>query len=156
MHLTYRCRFLNCSVRMGGGVCVEGFVMNSEGISGGGGGGNQIRYLLFFVRRRNVKEPSHATVPLRWGMSGLARQLLLLLLLDRRRRGDSGLSCSSSVSECGRLQLLPGTAARWLKAFFGEETDILTEYITDFFSTNPATLYFRRSHRPNIYKDTKP
>jgi hypothetical protein len=34
MHLTDRCRFLNCSaVRMGGGG-VEGFVMNSEGISG--------------------------------------------------------------------------------------------------------------------------
>ncbi len=36
MHLTDCCRFLNCSVRMGGGG-VERFVMNSEGISGGGG-----------------------------------------------------------------------------------------------------------------------
>jgi hypothetical protein len=39
MHLTDRCQFLNCSVR---GVCVEGFVMNSQGISGvreGGGRG---------------------------------------------------------------------------------------------------------------------
>ena len=33
MHLTDRCQFLNCSVRMGGGD-VDGFVMNSEGIPG--------------------------------------------------------------------------------------------------------------------------
>jgi hypothetical protein len=38
MHLTDRCQFLNCSVRMGGGEGVEGFVMKSEGISGGGRG----------------------------------------------------------------------------------------------------------------------
>ncbi len=37
MHLADRCRFLNCSVRMGG----EGFVMNSEGISGGREGGER-------------------------------------------------------------------------------------------------------------------
>jgi hypothetical protein len=38
MHLTDRCRFINCSVRMRGGG-VEGFVMDSEGISGGREGG---------------------------------------------------------------------------------------------------------------------
>jgi hypothetical protein len=37
MHLTDRCRFLNCFVRMGGGG-VEGFVMNSQPTSGGRGG----------------------------------------------------------------------------------------------------------------------
>ncbi len=35
IYLTDRCLFLSCSVMMGGGG-VEGFVMNSEGISGGG------------------------------------------------------------------------------------------------------------------------
>ncbi len=39
MHLTDRCRFLNCSVRMGERACLEGFVMNSEGISEGREGG---------------------------------------------------------------------------------------------------------------------
>jgi hypothetical protein len=34
----YTCQFLNCSVRMGGWG-LEGFVMNSEGISGGRQGG---------------------------------------------------------------------------------------------------------------------
>jgi hypothetical protein len=35
MHLTDRCRFLNCSVRMEGDV--GGFVMNSQPTSGGSG-----------------------------------------------------------------------------------------------------------------------
>ncbi len=38
MYLTDRCRFLNCSVRMGGGRGGEGFVMNSQPTYGGGGG----------------------------------------------------------------------------------------------------------------------
>jgi hypothetical protein len=47
MHLTYtdRCRFLNCSVRMGGGD-VDGFVMNSEGIPGMREGGRGALWII--------------------------------------------------------------------------------------------------------------
>jgi hypothetical protein len=40
MHLTDRCRFPNCSVRMGGLGVVEGFVINLQATSGGGRGGS--------------------------------------------------------------------------------------------------------------------
>jgi hypothetical protein len=41
MHLTDRCRFLNCSVRTGRGEGVEGIRYDSEGISGGREGGER-------------------------------------------------------------------------------------------------------------------
>jgi hypothetical protein len=45
MHLTDCCRFLNCSVRMGGrGWGVEGYVMNSQATFGGREGGGAVRY----------------------------------------------------------------------------------------------------------------
>jgi hypothetical protein len=39
MHHTDRCRFLNCSVRLGGGGGVSRYVMNSQPFSRGSGGG---------------------------------------------------------------------------------------------------------------------
>ncbi len=55
MHLADRCRFLNCSARMGGWG-VEGFVMNLQATSGGrDGGGGAVRYE--FITYRSIPPP---------------------------------------------------------------------------------------------------
>jgi hypothetical protein len=63
MHLTDRCRFLNCSVRMGGGG-VERYVMNSQPTSRGSGGGGE-RYVMddFFGPKKSLdfQGPPHQT-----------------------------------------------------------------------------------------------